>query len=217
VPHKEGFEDVINQLELVARRAGASIRTGVRMTLDNILSEHPDIVVLATGATPLSGTLPDGDDLPWVLAGDVLEGKPELPGTHVLIVGGGLVGLEAADFLSAQGKKVVLVEMEEDVGTKLDILPRTMLLKRLKEQGVEIHTGTTVEGFSYGQVVARKGEQVIRLPADIAALAVGFRSNRELADRLAESGVELHVVGDAVDPRGAGEAIREGFEVGARL
>ena len=36
-------------------------------------------------------------------------------------------------------------------------------------------------------------------------------------DRLAESGVELHLVGDAVDPRGAGEAIREGFEVGARL
>jgi len=146
-----------------------------------------------------------------------LEGGADVAGSTVLLVGRGLVGLEAADFLSARGKKVVLVEMAEEVGTKLDLLPRTMLLKRLKEQGVEIHTGTTVERFSEGQVVAAKGQEEIRFTADAAVLAVGFRPNRELANGLEGSGLEFHVIGDAVEPRGAGEAILEGFEVAAKL
>jgi hypothetical protein len=48
-------------------------------------------------------------------------------------------------------------------------------------------------------------------------LAVGFRSNRELADSLEGTGLEVHLIGDALEPRGAGEAIWEGFEVAARL
>ncbi len=217
VPHKEGFADVIRQLGAMAERAGADLRLGTRVTSEKLIAEHPDVVILATGATPVSGAFPGMEDIPWVLAEEVLEGGADLAGATVLLVGGGLVGLEAADFLSAKGKKVVLVEMEEEVGTQLDMLPRVMLLKRLKEQGVEIHTGTTVERASGGQVVAAKGDEKIRFAADTAVLAVGFRSNRELADDLEGSGLELHMIGDAVEPRGAGEAIREGFEVAAKL
>jgi NADPH-dependent 2,4-dienoyl-CoA reductase/sulfur reductase-like enzyme len=217
VPHKEGFRDVIRQLGLMAERAGARVRLGITATAEDILAGHPDAVVVATGSTPLRGTLIGMDDLPWILAGEVLDGEVELTDASVLLVGGGLVGLEAADFLSARGNKVVLVEMEEDVGTKLDPLPRTMLLKRLKEQGVEIHTGTTVTGFANGEAVALKGDEEIRIPADTGVLAVGFRPNRRLADELSETEIEVHVIGDALEPRGAGEAIWEGFEIGARL
>jgi len=46
---------------------------------------------------------------------------------------------------------------------------------------------------------------------------VGVRPNRELLDALEGSGLEVHVVGDALDPRGAGEAIREGLQVALGL
>lgn len=92
-----------------------------------------------------------------------------------------------------------------------------MLLKRLKEQGVEIHTGSTVKGVSAGRVLAVSGEEEVRLEADLAVLAVGLRPNRHLADALANRGVEVHVIGDALEPQGVREAIREGFEVGANL
>ncbi len=217
VPHKEGFGDVIRQLALMAERAGAAIHLGTHVTSEDLLAEKPDAVILATGATPLSGAIPGAENIPWVLAGEVLEGEVEVKGSTVLLVGGGLVGLEAADFLSARGNKVVLVEMEEEVGTKLDPLPRAMLLKRLKEQGVEIHPKTTVIHFSDGQVLARRGEEEVRITADTIVLAVGFRPNRALADSLEGSGLELHIIGDALEPRGAGEAIWEGFEIAAKL
>jgi NADPH-dependent 2,4-dienoyl-CoA reductase/sulfur reductase-like enzyme len=217
VPHKEGFGDVIRQLVSMAKRSGAEIRLGTRVTAEDLLSDHPEVVILATGAVPISGAFPGMEEIPWELAEDILEGGAEVEGSTVLLVGGGLVGLEAADFLSARGKKVVLVEMEEEVGAKLDLLPRTMLLKRLTKQGVEIHTGTTVERISQGQVVAAKGGEEIRFTADTAVLAVGFRPNRELADSLMGSDLELHLIGDAIEPRGVGEAIWEGFDVAAKL
>jgi 2,4-dienoyl-CoA reductase-like NADH-dependent reductase (Old Yellow Enzyme family)/thioredoxin reductase len=217
VPHKEGFGDVVRQLGLMAERAGALIHLGTRVTSEDLLAEGPDVVILATGATPLSGVVPGAENIRWFLASEVLEGEVEVTGETVLLVGGGLVGLEVADFLSARGKKVVLVEVEEDVGTKLDPLPRAMLLKRLKEQGVEIHSSTTVTQISHGQVLAMKGEEELRIFADAAVLAVGFRSNRELVEGLDGTGLEVHIIGDALEPRGAGEAIREGFEIAARL
>jgi 2,4-dienoyl-CoA reductase-like NADH-dependent reductase (Old Yellow Enzyme family)/thioredoxin reductase len=217
VPHKEGFADVIRQLGLMAERAGAAIHLGARITSEELLADEPDVVILATGATPLSGALPGAENIRWFLASEVLEGEAEVKGESVLLVGGGLVGLEVADFLSARGKKVVLVEIEEEVGTKLDPLPRAMLLKRLKKQGVEIHCNTKVTHISDRQVLAIKGGEELRIAADVAVLAVGFRSNRELADRLEGTGLEFHVIGDALEPRGAGEAIWEGFEVAAKL
>jgi len=62
-----------------------------------------------------------------------------------------------------------------------------------------------------------KGAEELRIPADAAVLAVGFRSNRELAEGLSGTGLEVHLIGDAREPRGAGEAIREGFEIAAGL
>ena len=217
VPHKEGFADVIRQMAVMADRAGAAIHLGTRVTSEDLLAGEPDAVIIATGSNPLSGALPGMESIRWALAGEVLEGEVEVTGSTVLLVGGGLVGLEAADFLSARGNKVVLVEMEEEVGAKLDPLPRTMLLKRLKEQGVEIHPKTTLTHFSEGHALAMKGEEEIRIAADTVVLAVGFQPNRELAESLEGTGLELHVIGDALEPRGAGEAIWEGFEIAARL
>ena len=125
--------------------------------------------------------------------------------------------MEAADFLSSKGKKVVLVEVAEEVGAKLDPLPRTMLLKRLKEQGVEIHTNTGVTQLGAGHAVARKGEEELRIPADMVVLAVGVQANRELGEGLQGAGLELHTIGDAKEPRGVGEAVLEGMEVGAKV
>jgi 2,4-dienoyl-CoA reductase-like NADH-dependent reductase (Old Yellow Enzyme family)/thioredoxin reductase len=217
VPHKEGFGDVIRQLGLMVKRAGAAVHVGTRVTSEDLLADPPDVVILATGATPLPGVFPGAENIGWFLASEVLEGEVEVKGETILLVGGGLVGLEVADFLSARGKKVVLVEIAGDVGTKLDPLPRAMLLRRLKEQGVEIHFDTTVTEISDGQVLAMKGGEELRIPADAAVLAVGFRSNRELAQSLSGTGLEVHLIGDALEPRGAGEAIWEGFEIAAGL
>ena len=217
VPHKEEFLDVIRQQEWAARKAGADILLGRKVTKNEVEAEDPDAVVLATGGIPLPAAFPGLEDTRWALASDVLDGLVEVATPSVLLVGGGLVGLEAADYLSARGIEVILVEMLEEVGTDLDPLPRTMLLKRLEKQGVEIHTGTRVLRVSPEGSAVEKGGQEARLPCETLILAVGVEPNRALARELEDSGREIHLVGDARDPRGAGEAIWEGFQAGNAL
>jgi 2,4-dienoyl-CoA reductase-like NADH-dependent reductase (Old Yellow Enzyme family)/thioredoxin reductase len=217
VPHKEGFGDVIGQMEIIAERAGVAIRRGVQLAPEDILAQRPDAVILATGGIPLQTVVPGLEEAPWAMARDILDREVPVKGDTVLVVGGGLVGLEVADFLSGQGKHVVLVEALEAVGEKLDPLPRAMLLKRLQEQGVEIHTHTVITGRSEGEVALSAGGEEIRVAVDLVVLAVGVKPNRELADSLTGSGLEIYTIGDAREPRGAGEAILEGLEVGAKV
>jgi pyruvate/2-oxoglutarate dehydrogenase complex dihydrolipoamide dehydrogenase (E3) component len=133
------------------------------------------------------------------------------------VIGGGLVGLETADFLAEQGKQVTLVEMLAEAGTDMDPLAKTMLLGRLKKGGVVIHTGTKITGLTKNEALAQQGESTIRFPIETLILALGVRPNRELAGVLEYSGLEIHLIGDAFQPRKVLEAIREGFEVGSKI
>jgi 2,4-dienoyl-CoA reductase-like NADH-dependent reductase (Old Yellow Enzyme family)/thioredoxin reductase len=216
-PHKEGFLDVIRQLALMAERLGVRIQLRARITPDRLLTERPDAVIVATGGIPLNVAFPGLENTNWNRSADLLEGEVQVVTSNILVIGGGLVGLETADFLAAEDRRVTVVEMKPEVGAEMDVLARTMLLNRLRAKRVAIHTDTRVTLLTEGAAIAEQNGHEVRLPFETLVLAVGVRSNRELADALPASGPEFHVVGDARKPRGALEAVWEGFEVAATV
>jgi 2,4-dienoyl-CoA reductase-like NADH-dependent reductase (Old Yellow Enzyme family)/thioredoxin reductase len=216
-PHKEGFLDAIRYMELMARRAGVDIRTSAEATPELIRSESPDTVVLATGGVPLLVDLPGLDLATWTLSTDVLDGVSKVETESALVIGGGLVGLETADYLASQGKHITLVEMLDEVGSDMDPLAKTMITKRLTQHGATVYTKTKIVGLTEDSVLAQQEDQQLSLPYETVVVAVGVRANKELPEALAGSELELHIIGDAAEPRKAIDAIREGFEVGIRL
>ena len=99
----------------------------------------------------------------------------------------------------------------------MDILARAMLLGRLKKHGVAVHTRTKITGLTKNEALAQQDDSTIRFPIETVIMAVGVRPNRDLAGVLQYSGLEIHVIGDAFQPRKALEAIWEGFEVGLKI
>jgi pyruvate/2-oxoglutarate dehydrogenase complex dihydrolipoamide dehydrogenase (E3) component len=216
-PHKEGFLDVIRFLELMARRAGVEIQLDKEVTPELIQTAGPDAVIVATGGVPLTVPFPGLGRTRWILPSDLLDETAEVHTNSALVIGGGLVGLEAADFLAAQGKDVTVVEMLDEVGKDMDPLAKTMITRRLQQRQVAIHTNTEVVRLTETAVMAQREGKVLTLPCATVVMAVGVRPNRALADALSGTGQEIHVIGDAVEPRKANDAIREGFELGCRL
>ncbi|MFZ5821995.1 MAG: NAD(P)/FAD-dependent oxidoreductase [Chloroflexota bacterium] len=153
----------------------------------------------------------------WLLAADLLDGSEQVTTSTAFVIGGGLVGLESADYLAARGVQVTLVEMLPEVGADMDALAKAMLLGRLKKQGVAIHTGAKVSSLTRDEALVQQNDSEVRFPIETVVMAVGVRPNRELAGALEHSGLELYVIGDALQPRKALEAIREGFQVGAEI
>jgi pyruvate/2-oxoglutarate dehydrogenase complex dihydrolipoamide dehydrogenase (E3) component len=209
--------DVIRYLTLMAERAGVDIRLNTRVTPEMVSATKAGAVILATGGIPLTITFPGLEKTRWMQAADLLDGVVEVKTPTALVVGGGLVGLEAADFLAAKGVKVTVVEMLDQVGIDMDPLAKAMLTKRLNARDVEIFTGTKVLRLAERNVVAQQAGRETTLPLETVVIAVGVRPNRTLLDALDENDLEVHVIGDAVEPRRALEAIREGFEVGNRV
>lgn len=216
-PHKDGFLDVIRYLKLMAKRAGVDVHLQPHVTSQMVIDVKPDVVILATGGIPLKISFPGLENTYWVLASDLLEGVSHVETATAFVIGGGLTGLEVADFLAVQGKRVTLVEMLEQVGTDMDILAKKMLLNRLGEHNVKIHTATKVTRMTEKAAFAQQDGHEIRFPTETVILAVGMQSNRELPEALEGSGLEVHVIGDALKPRKALEAIWEGFEIGNYL
>ena len=104
--------------------------------------------------------------------------------------------------------------MLDQIGGDMDPLAKAMLAKRLNKHGVEIHTGAKVLRLTEKKAIVQQAGEEISFPIETIVIAVGVRSNRTLPDALARTDLEVHVIDDAVEPRQALEAIREGFVIG---
>ncbi len=186
------------------------------VTKDLVVEKASDVVVVATGAEPLIPASIPGIDLPHVVtAHDVLEGKA-LGGNRTVVIGGGSVGCETANYIASSHKAVTVVEMLEDVATDEQTGPRWQLLEDMEKHHVRILTETTVKEIKEGCVVL-EGACNETLKADKVVIAVGSKPQNSLAEELIALGCNVKVIGDAAKAGLAGKAIREGFELGRSL
>ncbi|GAI56383.1 unnamed protein product, partial [marine sediment metagenome] len=135
-------------------------------------------------------------------------------GDKVVVIGGGVVGGETAEFLADKGKKVTVVEMLDDLAAGMERWHKQYLLERLDLLGATILTKTKAEAVQEeGLVVSTEAGQKQVLAADTIVLATGATPNQELYRELAGKVSEIYLVGDCVEPRRILEATAEGFLV----
>ena len=195
-------------------RLGVEVRRRTPFTPETLAAEKFDELIVANGAEPvtlgLEGRAP--------VAVDVLEGRVQVPEGPVVVIGGGLVGLEVADQLATAGHPVTVVEMLEQAGADLGAARKSMVMMKMAQLGVDIRTGTRfVELADGGATVERDGARET-LPGAVV-VAVGSRpvDNAGLLEAARAAGVPVHVIGDAKSARRALDATREGFLVARDL
>jgi len=218
-PTKQEFIKAIQYLSTQVKKAGVKVELGKEVTPELVDELKPDVVIVATGGAPIIPADIPGTDKPIVVtAHDVLAGKVTV-GDKVVIIGGGEVGCETADYVGERGAmQITVVEMLEDVA--LDILPWTkeFLMERLNGYRVNILTSAKVkEILDDGVVFTRNGkEESIRGVSSII-LAMGAKSVSDLSEKIKGKVAEVHVIGDAKEPRKALEAIAEGAEIARKI
>ncbi len=216
-PRKEELSDALRWMIRQVRKSGADVRLGQRATADMVMSLKPDAVVVATGGRPAVPQLRGLKREQVMVARDVLMGQA-VPGEHVAVAGGGAVGVGTADMLALMGKEVTVVEATGTVGADITADRRYWILEELAQRDVGILTDATIEGMTDGKLrIAHNGHEETIGPFDSVVLALGYESDRGLAQELQGRGPAVHVIGDAVEPRSAVEAIREGAEVARKI
>jgi assimilatory nitrate reductase electron transfer subunit len=186
-------------------------------------SRRYDRLVLATGARAFVPPLPG------------LEAKPKhvhvlrtlddcrnvaaraINAKHAVVLGGGVLGLEAACGLRRRGVPVTVVDLDDHVmAAQLDAPVARVLAEQLGDLGVDVRTGTSVAEVlsAYGEIVAVRLTDGSVLAADLMVVSCGVRANADLAraaglevgrgvvvDRTSTTGdPRVHAIGDCAQP-----------------
>lgn len=215
-PHKEEIGNLVQYLTNQLKKLGVDTQLNTKMTPEEIEQMNVDAVILATGALPLIPDIPGVDQDNVYTAHQVLQEKPTL-GDSILVIGGGLVGCEVAEYLHEQGKKVTIIEQLKRIGNDIGQSVRWIVLMRLGELGIETMTRTkaiTIDGDQIRVDVKKEGEKT--LSADSIVLATGSTCNSDLVEKIGDRD-NVYVIGDCKKPGKITEAMHEAAKVGREI
>jgi len=215
-PYKDEIRQFMEYLIRQVKQGGIEITLGVAVTPETIKDAAPDVVILATGALPLVPEIPGIDGRNVVTAWDVLSGKEV--GERVVIVGGGMVGCETAEYLIHKEKKVSIVEMLPEIASDVErFTVRTALLKRLAGYNLNIFVNSTAEAVNEkGLVTTQLGEKKV-VEAHNVILAMGAVPNDMLIKKLRNSIRNFYVIGDCSRPNRILHAINQASYVARQI
>ena len=189
--YKEKDRDLIAWYNREITRYDA-ITVHMNTEVKDIATLGADEVIVATGA--VANKIPvKGADKAIEAVDFLLDNS--LAGDNVVVVGGGLTGCEIAYELYLQGKKPVIVEMQDDLVTTPGVaLANTSYLRDFfKTNKVPVYLESrTTEIRDNGVTIATKDGNTIDIPADTVILSVGYKPAP-----IAEKSKKVHVIGDA--------------------
>jgi 2,4-dienoyl-CoA reductase-like NADH-dependent reductase (Old Yellow Enzyme family)/thioredoxin reductase len=221
-PLKQETVLLIQHLVRQAYKVGVDLRLNSEVNAQVIETLKPDVIIDATGGVPIMPqSLPGINNDNVVKAWDILTGKAMVQGTNIVVIGGGQVGCEVADFIahpvhdmSPRGNNVTLLEMVDNIALQEKSSARSTLVQRLIKKDVKIITEAKVISFQEDAVIYEQAGQQHRISGlDTIVVGMGTRPNKTLSESLQGSDIPVHVVGDANAPRQAVQAISEGAEV----
>ena len=208
-PYKEEIENVTRYLRAQIEKLGVKIELGAEVNQEIVDEIKPDVVIIATGAIPIIPDIPGIERDNVFVAKDVLLGKEVAK--KVVVVGGGLVGVETAEFLAERGKEVTIIEMLAKIAEDLGPIPKMFQKQRLARGGVKILTKTKMEEIKEDGVIAKKDGEGFFIPAESIVIAVGSRPDKELATLLEDKAPSpIYLIGDCIEARNILNAIHDG-------
>lgn len=126
-----------------------------------------------------------------------LSSKIWMPiGKRVVLIGGGLVGLELAEYLIERGRQVTVLEPSYDLGKELSVVRRARVLHLLESAGANLQKNAQVTQITSKAVHYTNNEGAQNVIADTVIISLGAANNRSLADQLAGLTTPVSSIGD---------------------
>lgn len=218
-PGREEWGKLIAHKAEAVARLGVPVQLGRTVSDDDLATERPDLLVLATGGRFVGPSLPGSDTAP-ILSVDEAVSNPGKVGQRVLVIDllDRQPAMVTAVMFAEAGRQVEIMSPSFHVGNKLEIQNATYFWRRAEMAGVRFTPATAVVGFEGGQVtlvspftrLSRQGATY-----DTIIYAAPGIPRDDLAEAARRHAIPVRIVGDAYAPRDTEAAILDGFTAGA--
>lgn len=200
---KGQLTEAVRSMIVRCENAGVAIRTGVEADETVLKAFCPDAIVLATGSNPFILRIPGLAECGFMTAQELLDGKRSA-GRKALVVGGGMVGCEAAEFLAERGHEVSVIEMKDVIAADVTPESRRYMFETFREHNVGLYPGAKVGQFFTDGVdyTLADGTPGSLRGFDSIVLAMGSRANAALKETAEAVCTQVLVIGEAAKAPG---------------
>ena len=217
LPGRAEFGGIVTNLSREMELAGVMVKRNTPLDRAMVEQELPDRVIVATGAVARRPYFEGIDDAHVVTAWQVLKGEANIGGRVVIAEWKpDWIGMGVAEKLAREGRHVRLCVDGLMAGQSLPFYVRDEMVGRLHKLGVEIIPYARLFGADESTVYfqhAISGEPMLMEEVDTLVLSQGHERVNALADALVGTGVAVHIIGDALTPRSAEEAVLDGLKL----
>jgi 2,4-dienoyl-CoA reductase (NADPH2) len=207
-PHKRSMSRLVPYFaeELNYNKVNIIFKEAVK---SDLISGY-DCVILATGSRPDVPSIPGLNKFYWA---DILLEENLPRNKKVLIIGGGLIGVDIATALIPRDNKVIIVKRTTDFGEDMEMIAKKLSLKIMKEKGTIFSDHTHIKKIEGSTVYAEKSGENIRFDdIDIFVVSTSMTSYNPLEKEL-DGKMPVYVIGDAKRVGNAQDAIRDAYEI----
>lgn len=221
LPHRSEFGGLATNLSREVELSGAIVRLNSPVTADMVAAARPDVVIIATGSIPQMPRFEQGGGNHAVLAKEVIAGEVKT-GARVVIYDwlADWIGVGVAEKLAAEGAHVRLAVNGVCAAASIQNYVRDAAIARLHRLGIETLPFMRLYGAD-GRTAyflhTASHESVIVEDVDTLVIAAANRPLDDLAASVRQLGIKVHLIGDALTPRTAEEAVFEGLTVATQL
>jgi len=210
--------EIVNYMDYLHReieKLPIEIVTGTEVNSTIIKNLKPDVVIRATGAKPWIPDFVESLSNRVVLAEEILKDEKK-SGEVAIVAGGGLVGCEVAELLAKRGKRVIIIEMLEDIIPEEFSDTQKYFQNLLVEYGIQVFKKSIIQRISEGEIlIENESGEKKTIYGDTIVLALGYLSECEELE--VPEGTKIFTIGDCVKPRKIIDAVFEAYKIGTSL
>ena len=207
-PDRGEIRKIAEYMVRAVHKAGVDIRMNTEATKELLEELQPDRIIIATGSSPVvpAAMCKNAD---YITAHEILDKMLTFPGKTAMVIGGGLVGCETADYLAQTGSKVTMVEMMPKIAGESVKEERMFFDLKFQKYGVTVLTSTKVEELNGKNATITTPEGTSSADYDLLVLAIGSRASRVVPGLdFSESPETIELAGKTVEVRYGGDSIR---------
>ena len=232
----EDLPAIVRYFKRQLPRLGVDVKTSREFNLSEVAKLKPEVVIIASGGSPVLPVVPGIDRRNVIKSTDLYNTLKFLlrfvssktlrdltriwmpVGKRVVIIGGAIQGCQLAEYLVKRGRKVTIVDTQEELGQWLAPERKNRLFLWFNKKGVTLMPGVKLQEISAkGLSIITKDNQKRTIDADSIIPALPFAPDRTLYNVLKDKVPEVYAIGDCEKPGIIPDATSSGWQIANKI